>query len=177
MYINIPPRLCRMWEVKGDCYNTLMAMNVRRDTVATIMKSLRFRDNTLLLLIIVRLIFNNLTSMAYQILIQGNTILLSINHSNYLQICPSIYLSIYLCIYISVFQTIIYLSSIAISFFHCSLTAVTRESSLRLQICPFIYLSIYMSIYISICVSIYQFLYVSIQYKHKFFQIFLGSSN
>ncbi len=164
MYINIPPRLCRMWEVKEDCYNTLMAMNVRIDTVVTIMMSLHFRDNNLIensdmyIYFKVRLIFNNFTSMAYQISIQGNTILLSINHSNYLQISPSIYLSTYLCIYLSVFQSI-YLSSTGISFFRCSLTSATRESSLRLQICPFIYLSIYMSIhlciYLSVSLSIY----------------------
>ncbi len=61
-----PPRRRMMWEVKGDCYNTLVASNVRRDTVDTILKSLHFRDNTLIdksepdIYFKVRPIFNNL---------------------------------------------------------------------------------------------------------------------
>ena len=40
-----PPRRHMMWEEKMDCYNHLLASNVRRKTVDIILKSLHFRDN------------------------------------------------------------------------------------------------------------------------------------
>ena len=43
---NCPPRRKMMWEQRGDCINTLVASNIRRETVDLILKSLHFRDNT-----------------------------------------------------------------------------------------------------------------------------------
>ena len=43
---NCPPRRKMVWEERGDCFNTLIASNIRRETVDLILKSLHFRDNS-----------------------------------------------------------------------------------------------------------------------------------
>lgn len=40
------PRRKMMWQEKPDCWNKLVAENIRRDDVDAVLKCLHFRDNT-----------------------------------------------------------------------------------------------------------------------------------
>ena len=42
------PRRKMLWELKKDCYNSLVADNIRRDDVDAMLRCLHFRDNSLL---------------------------------------------------------------------------------------------------------------------------------
>ena len=43
---NPVPRRRMMWENKQDCYNSLIADNIRRDSVEAMLQCLHFRDNS-----------------------------------------------------------------------------------------------------------------------------------
>ena len=44
-YNQVPHRRM-VWEEKGDCYNPLIAGNIRRDTLEAVLQCLHFRDNS-----------------------------------------------------------------------------------------------------------------------------------
>ena len=137
-----PPRRRMMWEVKGDCYNTLVATNIRRDTVDTIMKSLHFTDNTLIensepdIYYKVRPIFNNLNKHGHWMRDLSSTGRFSVdevmipyygrdstkqyNREKPIRYGYKVIQSYSLTIYKS-----LHLSRLDIIFFHCSLEAET----------------------------------------------------